>query len=58
MAANLLTRQQAADIVGCNIRTIDRRIRSGELPARRSGRMVRIDPHDLDAMFSDPKRWA
>lgn len=58
MAANLLTRQQAADIVGCNIRTIDRRIRSGELPARRSGRMVRIDPNDLDAMFSDPKRWA
>lgn len=58
MAATLLTRKQAAEIVGCDIRTIDRRIRSGELPARRSGRLVRIDPADLDAMFSDPKRWA
>lgn len=58
MAATLLTRQQAADIIGCNVRTIDRRIRSGDLPARRSGRMVRIDPADLDRMFSDPKRWA
>lgn len=58
MAATLLTRQQAAERVGCNVRTIDRRIRAGELPARRSGRLVRIDPEDLDAMFSDPKRWA
>lgn len=58
MAANLLTRQQAANRVGCNIRTIDRRIRSGELPARRSGRLVRIDPDDLDRMFSQPKDWA
>ena len=57
MAANLLTRQQAANRVGCNIRTIDRRIRSGELPARRSGRLVRIDPDDLDKMFSQPKDW-
>ena len=57
MAATLLTRQQAANRVGCNIRTIDRRIRSGELPARRSGRLVRIDPADLDKMFSQPKDW-
>ena len=57
MAATMLTRQQAATRVGCNVRTIDRRIRSGELPARRSGRLVRIDPDDLDRMFSQPKDW-
>lgn len=58
MAANLLTMKQAAEHVGCSFSTIRRRIRTGELPARRSGRLVRIDPADLDAMFSDPKRWA
>ena len=57
MAATMLTRQQAAIRVGCNVRTIDRRIRSGELPARRSGRLVRIDPDDLDRMFSKPGDW-
>lgn len=57
MAATLLTRQEAAERVSCSVATIDRRIRNGELPARRSGRLVRIDPADLDAMFSDPKRW-
>lgn len=58
MAANLLTMKQAAERVGCSFSTIRRRISTGELPARRSGRLVRIDPADLDAMFSDPKRWA
>lgn len=58
MAANLLTRKQAAEWAGCSTATIDRRIRLGELPARRSGRMVRIAMADLERMFSDPGRWA
>ncbi len=40
---------QAAERTGLSIRTLRRRIATGELPAYRSGhRIIRLDPADVD----------
>jgi hypothetical protein len=38
-----ITRQKAAEISGLSVRTIDRAIALGELPARKFKRAIRID---------------
>jgi excisionase family DNA binding protein len=43
----LLTYQQAARRLSCSIWTVKRRVRAGELPIHRLGRMVRISEADL-----------
>lgn len=44
---NLLTIDAAASILGCSMRTLRRRIKAGELPVIRDGRLVRVHPQDL-----------
>ena len=44
----LLTRKQVAEILDTSEKTIDRRIRSGELPVIRDHRIIRIRPEDLE----------
>ena len=42
---------EAADYVPCSPKTIRRRIAAGALPAYRSGRLIRVDRDDVDAML-------
>jgi excisionase family DNA binding protein len=44
----LLTKKQVADLLGTSAKTIDRRIRSGDLPVIRDGRIIRVHPDDLE----------
>ena len=42
----------AAERTGLSIRTLRRRIASGQLAAYRSGpRVIRVDPHDVDHLM-------
>ena len=43
----LLTQGDVADVLRCSIKTVVRRISSGDLPVIRDGRMVRVHPDDL-----------
>lgn len=43
----------AATLAGVSEKTIRRRIRSGEIPSRRIGRSVRVDPTKLRALDTD-----
>jgi excisionase family DNA binding protein len=45
--AEWLTPADVAKQWGCHVRTVHRRIRSGELPARRIGGLVRVRAADL-----------
>ena len=53
----LLTRVEAAEILGCSLDTLDRRIAQGKLPALRDERLVRISVDDLNAYIRSSKRW-
>jgi excisionase family DNA binding protein len=41
----------AAARMGVSVKTVRRRIADGVLPAYRSGRILRLDPNDVDGMF-------
>ena len=41
----------AATRIGVSVKTIRRRIAEGVLPVYRCGRILRLDPDDVDAMF-------
>lgn len=43
----LLTLPEVCDALGCSPKTLQRRIRAGELPVIRDGRLVRVHPADL-----------
>ncbi len=43
----LLSLTETADLLGCSLKTLQRRIRAGELPVIRLGRLVRVHPADL-----------
>ena len=47
--AALLTPREAAQRAGVHVETVRRAVRSGALPASHAGRVVRIEPGDLDA---------
>lgn len=51
------TIQSAAERTGLSVRTIYRRIQTGQLRVYRSGRTVRLDPADVDAMFTCSDAW-
>ena len=47
----------AAARIGVSVKTIRRRIAEGVLPVYRCGRILRLDPDDVDAMFSRYPKW-
>jgi len=47
----------AAARIGVSVKTIRRRIAEGVLPVYRCGRILRLNPEDVDAMFSRYPRW-
>lgn len=49
---DLLTLQEAADVVGCHYQTLYRRVRKGEVPALVAGGSYRIRPADLEAWMA------
>lgn len=48
----------AAARIGVSVKTIRRRIAEGVLPVYRCGRILRLDPNDVDAMFSRYPGWS
>lgn len=44
----LLTLPDVAEILGCSLKTLRRRIDAGELAVIRDGRLIRVHPEDLD----------
>lgn len=48
----------AAARIGVSVKTIRRRIAEGVLPVYRCGRILRLDPDDVDAMFSRYPQWS
>lgn len=48
----------AAARIGVSVKTIRRRIAAGVLPVYRCGRILRLDPDDVDAMFSRYPQWS
>ena len=53
---HLYTREEVADLLGVNSRTVDRWIRSGRLGAFKLGGAVRISAADLSAFLEDHRR--
>ena len=51
----MLSKQKAADLLAVSLKTITRKIQSGELRSHRIGRMVRITEEDL-ASFTAARR--
>lgn len=51
MARRYETLAAASDRTGVSIKTLRRRISKGALHAYRSGRILRVDPDDVDGMF-------
>lgn len=47
----------AAERIGVSVKTIRRRIAEGVLPVYRCGRILRLDPNDVDAMFRRYPQW-
>ena len=47
----------AAARIGVSVKTIRRRIAEGVLPVYRCGRILRLDPDDVDAMFTRYPQW-
>ena len=48
----------AAARIGVSVKTIRRRIADGVLPVYRCGRILRLDPADVDAMFRRYPQWS
>ena len=48
----------AAARIGVSVKTVRRRIAEGALPVYRSGRILRLDPDDVDAMFCRYPQWS
>lgn len=44
----LLSLSDTAEILGCSLKTIRRRVDAGELATIRDGRLVRVHPNDLN----------
>jgi excisionase family DNA binding protein len=55
MPERYLSRPTAAKYAGVSTATLDRMIRSGELPAIREGNRVLVDRDDIDAHYEAKK---
>lgn len=49
---------QAAERTGMGQRTLRRHIAEGRLRAYRAGRLIRLRPEDVDALFTPTNAWA
>lgn len=56
--SKLLTIPEAADYMSVSSRTVERWIRSGEIPRIKIGKVVRIDPRDLEKTIERSKEIA
>lgn len=53
------TMEQAAERTQLSVRTIRRHISTGKLNGYRlNGRITRLDPADVDALFTPTNKWA
>ena len=53
----LLTLDEAADLLRCSKATVRRRIAARKIPAVQDGRLVRIKLADLQAFLRAARRW-
>lgn len=53
-----LSLKDAAALIPCSVRTIRRRIAEGQLPAYRTGRIMRVKRGDLEALMQPVNPWA
>jgi excisionase family DNA binding protein len=52
-ATKYLTKSEAAEYLGVTVKTIDRKIASGDIPAYRFGpKLIRVKREDLDAALT------
>ena len=56
-ASRLLRLTEVAERIDASLDTVRRRIADGRLKAMRSGRIVRVDEHDLQAFIKASRRW-
>ena len=49
----LLSLSDTAEILGCSLKTIRRRVDAGKLATIRDGRLVRVHPEDLNRYISN-----
>ena len=52
----MLSKQQAADLLSLSLKTLTRKIQSGQLRSHRFGRSVRISEEDLAAFTAARRR--
>lgn len=57
-AARMITVSQAAKIYQVGERTLRREIAEGRLVAYRLGRLLRLRPEDVEALFTPTDAWA
>lgn len=55
--ARMITIQQAAAEWQLGERTLRRHIAEGRLTAYRAGRVIRLKPEDVDALFTPTNKW-
>lgn len=53
-----MTLKDAALFCGCSVKTLRRRIASGQLVGYRSGRMIRVKRDELERHFQPMNQWA
>ena len=53
--AKLLSYREAGKILGCSEKTVWTMVNTGQIPACRFGRLVRIDPQDLQLFIERSK---
>ena len=51
-----ISRKQAAAHYSCSVQTIDKLVKTGQLPAMHLGRAVRIKVADLEALTGSKRR--
>lgn len=56
--SRLLTYEDTADVLGVTVRTVYSLVKGGSLRVVRFGRLVRIDPRDLDEFITRSKSVA
>ena len=53
----LLTIERTAEILGCSVKTVHRRIAAGDLPVIEDGRNKRVHPGDLRRYIASRRKF-